>query len=158
MNFGVSDDKERKEKEREGRDDADAVKSAMTYLDAVVHEVLRVHPPVTEMNRVVRLFFSFLLFPHSLPANAIFSRCIACHSPISLVLHPSTTELTNELQTPGSNRRHPPPLLPHLSLLPKILLPHLFNPHPERRNRNLPHPVYQPLEGHLGRGRRGVQT
>jgi hypothetical protein len=107
MNFGVQvngggDDKERKE----GRDDA--VKAAMTYLDAVVHEVLRVHPPVTEMNRVVSVVsVSVLLFLGVLPN----------HRPITLVLHLSTTEPTNELQTPGSNRRHHPPLLPRLAPL-----------------------------------------
>ena len=32
----------------------DQLTSGLPYLDAVVHEVLRIHPPVIEITRVVR--------------------------------------------------------------------------------------------------------
>jgi cytochrome P450 len=34
----------------------DQLASSLPYLDSVVHEVLRLHPPVWETNRVVRTF------------------------------------------------------------------------------------------------------
>jgi hypothetical protein len=34
------------------------ITSGLPYLDAVVHEVLRLHPPVTETTRVVSIHYS----------------------------------------------------------------------------------------------------
>ena len=34
----------------------DQLTNGLSYLDAVVHESLRLHPPVTELNRIVRSF------------------------------------------------------------------------------------------------------
>jgi cytochrome P450 len=42
----------------------DQLASGLPYLDSVVHEVLRLHPPVWETNRIVRTF-SFRSHPMS---------------------------------------------------------------------------------------------
>ncbi|OJA11551.1 hypothetical protein AZE42_10452 [Rhizopogon vesiculosus] len=41
----------------------DQLKANLPYLDAVVHEVLRLHPPVTEFTRLVYRLPQMTLFP-----------------------------------------------------------------------------------------------